>query len=78
MQAIKDYESNKWKVIGQKLGKPAKVRVFSSYYLLLFALLLRLRACVVRCLVPDRYHESLLASLLAYSLVRLLSVVEAS
>lgn len=23
--AIKEYESNKWKVIGQKLGKPAKV-----------------------------------------------------
>jgi hypothetical protein len=31
MQAIKDYENNKWKVIGQKVGKPAKVRkhVFS-------------------------------------------------
>jgi hypothetical protein len=28
MQAIKDYENNKWKVIGQKLGKPAKVRHF--------------------------------------------------
>lgn len=26
MQAIKDYENNKWKVIGQKVGKPAKVR----------------------------------------------------
>ncbi len=25
MQAIKDYETNKWKVIGQKVGKPAKV-----------------------------------------------------
>lgn len=24
LQAIKDYENNKWKVIGQKLGKPAK------------------------------------------------------
>jgi len=24
MQAIKDYENNKWKVIGQKVGKPAK------------------------------------------------------
>ncbi|KAK1091262.1 hypothetical protein LTR48_006671, partial [Friedmanniomyces endolithicus] len=24
LQAIKDYESNKWKVIGQKVGKPAK------------------------------------------------------
>jgi hypothetical protein len=23
--AIKEYEANKWKVIGQKLGKPAKV-----------------------------------------------------
>jgi len=24
MQAIKDYDTNKWKVIGQKVGKPAK------------------------------------------------------
>ncbi|KXS97127.1 hypothetical protein AC578_2900 [Pseudocercospora eumusae] len=24
LQAIKDYENNKWKVIGQKVGKPAK------------------------------------------------------
>lgn len=32
MQAIKDYENNKWKVIGQKVGKPAKVRsMFSSH-----------------------------------------------
>lgn len=34
MQAIKDYENNKWKVIGQKVGKPAKVRTlfpFSSF-----------------------------------------------
>ena len=23
--AIREYETNKWKVIGQKLGKPAKV-----------------------------------------------------
>lgn len=26
LQAIKEYETNKWKVIGQKVGKPAKVR----------------------------------------------------
>ena len=25
LNAIKDYEANKWKVIGQKVGKPAKV-----------------------------------------------------
>lgn len=25
LAAIKEYESNKWKVIGQKVGKPAKV-----------------------------------------------------
>lgn len=25
LNAIKDYETNKWKVIGQKVGKPAKV-----------------------------------------------------
>lgn len=28
MSAIKDYENNKWKVIGQKVGKPAKVGFF--------------------------------------------------
>ncbi|KAJ9621927.1 hypothetical protein H2203_006808 [Taxawa tesnikishii (nom. ined.)] len=27
LAAIKDYEASKWKVIGQKVGKPAKVRV---------------------------------------------------
>lgn len=26
LTAIKEYENNKWKVIGQKVGKPAKVR----------------------------------------------------
>jgi hypothetical protein len=26
MQALKDYENNKWKIIGKKVGKPAKVR----------------------------------------------------
>jgi hypothetical protein len=26
LNAIKDYESNKWKAIGQKVGKPAKVK----------------------------------------------------
>lgn len=25
LAAIKDYEASKWKVIGQKVGKPAKV-----------------------------------------------------
>lgn len=25
--AIKEYENNKWKAIGQKVGKPAKVRI---------------------------------------------------
>ena len=25
LAAIKEYDSNKWKVIGQKVGKPAKV-----------------------------------------------------
>jgi hypothetical protein len=27
LAAIKEYDANKWKVIGQKVGKPAKVRV---------------------------------------------------
>ena len=31
MQAIKDYENNKWKVIGQKVGKPAKVRTLFPF-----------------------------------------------
>ena len=26
LTAIKEYENNKWKTIGQKVGKPAKVR----------------------------------------------------
>lgn len=26
-EAIREYEANKWKAIGQKLGKPAKVRL---------------------------------------------------
>ena len=34
MQAIKDYENNKWKVIGQKVGKPAKVRLMFLFSLL--------------------------------------------
>jgi hypothetical protein len=28
-EAIREYEANKWKVIGQKVGKPAKVRLLS-------------------------------------------------
>ncbi|GAB0140133.1 hypothetical protein EsHS_00000770 [Epichloe bromicola] len=31
LNAIKEYENNKWKVIGQKVGKPAKVGKFSTY-----------------------------------------------
>ena len=27
LTASKEYENNKWKVIGQKVGKPAKVRI---------------------------------------------------
>jgi NAD-dependent oxidoreductase involved in siderophore biosynthesis len=26
-EAIREYEANKWKVIGQKVGKPAKVHI---------------------------------------------------
>jgi hypothetical protein len=29
--AIKEYEANKWKVIGQKVGKPAKVSVHRTF-----------------------------------------------
>lgn len=28
LAAIKEYDANKWKSIGAKLGKPAKVRAF--------------------------------------------------
>jgi hypothetical protein len=44
MQAIKDYDTNKWKVIGQKVGKPAKVS--SS---LLFSLILRFARFSASC-----------------------------
>lgn len=30
LAAIKEYEASKWKVIGQKLGKPAKVSIACS------------------------------------------------
>lgn len=35
--AIKEYEANKWKVIGQKVGKPAKVSpgLFAGRFLFL-------------------------------------------
>jgi hypothetical protein len=31
LAAIKEYDANKWKVIGQKVGKPAKVRLRRSH-----------------------------------------------
>jgi hypothetical protein len=31
-EAIREYEANKWKVIGQKVGKPAKVRLLIKGY----------------------------------------------
>lgn len=31
LNAIKEYETNKWKVIGQKVGKPAKVCTYLSH-----------------------------------------------
>ena len=33
LQAIKDYENNKWKVIGAKVGKPAKVCIITTFNL---------------------------------------------
>lgn len=30
--AIREYEANKWKAIGQKLGKPAKVGGVHDFY----------------------------------------------
>jgi hypothetical protein len=32
LNAIKEYETNKWKVIGQKVGKPAKVSLTDLLY----------------------------------------------
>jgi hypothetical protein len=29
-EAIREYETNKWKVIGQKVGKPAKVCLLAN------------------------------------------------
>lgn len=40
-EAIKEYEANKWKVIGQKVGKPAKVSIRDSSCL-----------CAVLMLIP--------------------------
>lgn len=34
LNAIKEYETNKWKEIGKKVGKPAKVSDRSSLHLL--------------------------------------------
>src|SRR2546421_5823118 len=31
LAAIKEYDANKWKTIGQKLGKPAKVWISCSF-----------------------------------------------
>lgn len=39
LQAIKDYENNKWKAIGQKVGKPAKVYGIDSCVRLLLDVL---------------------------------------
>jgi hypothetical protein len=36
LQAIKDYDTNKWKVIGQKVGKPAKVSMVISFIFRVF------------------------------------------
>ena len=36
LQAIKDYDTNKWKVIGQKVGKPAKVSMVFSFIFRVF------------------------------------------
>jgi hypothetical protein len=67
MQAIKDYENNKWKVIGQKVGKPAKVRspVFFLFRSVVYHLVLAL-ATIASCrghgLATDRDILRLLAS----------------
>ena len=47
LAAIKEYEANKWKVIGQKLGKPAKVRTTITliFFLSFFGLLLFVDLC---------------------------------
>ena len=52
LQAIKDYENNKWKVIGQTVGKPPKVRPMYSRAV---AHTLRVGYCMKTCirLTPD-------------------------
>lgn len=48
-EAIKEYEANKWKVIGQKVGKPAKVSFllspFSIFYLFFSLFILPISSC---------------------------------
>lgn len=36
-EAIKEYEANKWKAIGQKVGKPAKVSFYFFFFFLWFS-----------------------------------------
>ena len=44
LAAIKEYEASKWKVIGQKVGKPAKVRRIPPYKRVWILILPGLRA----------------------------------
>jgi hypothetical protein len=46
--AIKEYENNKWKAIGQKVGKPAKVSTFVVIILLAIADSLRVGMRAIR------------------------------
>jgi hypothetical protein len=51
LAAIKEYDANKWKVIGQKVGKPAKVR---SPFFLTHRVICRSRSV----LTPNRHASS--------------------
>lgn len=43
-EAIKEYEANKWKAIGQKVGKPAKVSFYFLFFIF-FIIYLSISSC---------------------------------
>lgn len=58
-EAIKEYEANKWKVIGQKVGKPAKVSIGISYMSLCMSSNLRYFPIGLRTVCQRAFQERL-------------------
>jgi hypothetical protein len=59
-EAIREYEANKWKVIGQKVGKPAKVRLLINGYRLRKVLTKFRLVSSMRRSISETYSVSLL------------------